>query len=184
MENETKVHIFEAAGLGKAPFKFVGMIEQDMAYGQAILNREEHQKTGVMMTTKPGGSCDFCGTYIVNMFRIKSADGKSFKVGCECVRKTGDAGLKKAVNKIINERNRVAAEKRSKAKLEAALAALPKVSEKLAAKPHPDPYWATQGQTLLDKVNWFLAHAGMTGKLKVAKIILAELAELEEKEGA
>lgn len=94
-----KQHVFELAGLGRAPFRFVGMIQQDLCYGEVILNREEYEKTGVSVTTKPGGSCDFCGQYIVRMFKIQDADGKCFKVGCDCVDKTGDAGLVRAVSK-------------------------------------------------------------------------------------
>lgn len=54
---ETAIHPFERAGLGKAPFRYVGMVAQDLCYGQAILNRAEHEQTGVAVTTKPGGTC-------------------------------------------------------------------------------------------------------------------------------
>jgi len=88
---KTIIHPFEARGLGQAPFRFVGMVEQDLCYGEAILNREEYQRTGIALTTKPGGSCAYCGTYIVNMYRVRSADGREFHVGCECVEKVAKA---------------------------------------------------------------------------------------------
>jgi hypothetical protein len=175
MENE-KVHIFERAGLGKAPFKFAGMIEQDICYGEVILNRAEYEKTGIRMSTKPGGSCDYCGTYIINMFRIKSADAKEFKVGCECVLKTGDAGLVKPVKKMVAERNKARKAARDKAKLEKALQVLPSVADKLKAKPHQQEWRAKKGETLYDMVDWYLKNAGMTGKLWVSAIILKEAA--------
>ncbi len=59
-----EIHPFEKAGLGKAPFRCE------------------------LVSERRGSSCDFCGTGIRNEFWIKSADGKSFKVGCDCVRKT------------------------------------------------------------------------------------------------
>lgn len=95
MSNEQ--HPFERAGLGLAPFRFVGMVEQDKAYGEVILNRAEFQATGVAVTTKPGGSCAYCGTYIVNMYNVRSADGRTFHVGNDCVERVGDRKLVEAV---------------------------------------------------------------------------------------
>lgn len=87
----TTIHPFEARGLGKAPFRLVGLVKQDMAYGQVCLNRAEFDKTGILLTTKPGGTCAYCGTYIVNMFQVRSADGREFHVGCDCAEKVAKA---------------------------------------------------------------------------------------------
>lgn len=65
-------HIFEAAGLGQAPFRHV---RHDM----------------------DGGCCEFCGTHLVYRFHLIGADGRKFFVGSECVKKTGDAGMYKSV---------------------------------------------------------------------------------------
>lgn len=92
MTNTTQ-HPFEAAGLGKAPFKFIGMEEQDLRYGKAILNRAEYEKTGIAIETKPGGTCAYCGQYILNMYNVRSADGRVFHVGSDCIEKTGDRKL-------------------------------------------------------------------------------------------
>ena len=43
------------------------------------------------------------GTAIANVFWIKSACGNRFKVGCDCVEKTGDAGLKRVINAKVAE---------------------------------------------------------------------------------
>jgi hypothetical protein len=75
-------HAFELAGLGKAPFRFVGCSEN--------VHRSPDG------TTRAGGSCDFCGTGIRTEFRIRSSDGKVSKVGCNCIAKVGDTGLLKA----------------------------------------------------------------------------------------
>lgn len=72
-------HAFEVAGLGVAPFICVGSTEMVHDNGDG--------------TTKAGGSCDFCGTGIRTACIIKSADGRQFKVGTDCVKKTGDEGL-------------------------------------------------------------------------------------------
>src|SRR6478609_8400377 len=109
----TTVHPFEARGLGQAPFRFVGMGQQDRCYGEVILNRAEYERTGISLTTKPGGTCAYCGQGITNLYNIRSADGKTFHVGCDCVALTGDAKLmtvvKKAALKLAREQRQARA---------------------------------------------------------------------------
>ena len=71
------IHPFEKAGLGKAPFSCTGVSENVWENGDG--------------TTKGGGVCDYCGTGIRWEFWIKGsiAGAKQFKVGCDCVAKTG-----------------------------------------------------------------------------------------------
>lgn len=71
------IHPFEKAGLGKAPFSCTGVSENVFALPDG--------------TNKAGGCCDYCGTGIRWEFWIKGsiAGAKQFKVGCDCVAKTG-----------------------------------------------------------------------------------------------
>lgn len=80
--NVPRVHIFEAAGLGVAPFKHVG--EVDM--GRACR------------------SCQYCGTTIRYCEYIRDANGREFFVGNECVHKTGDQGLVVAARREATRR--------------------------------------------------------------------------------
>lgn len=66
-----RAHPWELAGLGRAPFKFVGMVEEVFAMPDG--------------TTKAGGSCAYCGIGIRYVFRCVSTDGKRFGVGCDCI---------------------------------------------------------------------------------------------------
>jgi len=70
-------HPFEKAGLGKAPFSCTHVTENVFALPDG--------------TSKAGGCCDYCGTGIRWEFWIKGsvAGAKQFKVGCDCVAKTG-----------------------------------------------------------------------------------------------
>ena len=70
-------HPFEKSGLGKAPFSCTHVTEKVWDNGDG--------------TTKAGGFCDYCGTGIRWEFWIKGsiAGAKQFKVGCDCVAKTG-----------------------------------------------------------------------------------------------
>jgi len=175
---EMSGHPFEVAGLGKAPFRFVGMAEQDLRYGEAILNRGEYERTGIAITTKPGGSCAYCGTYIGNMYNVRSADGRVFHVGSECVNKTGDAKLIGAIKVERRKADRVkraAKTVANKSEL-ATLLACPVAREALAAAPHPKPAaWRPASEnTLLAYVEWMSVRAGAAGRataLKLAKAV-------------
>ena len=70
-------HPFEKAGLGKAPFSCTHVSENVFTLPDG--------------TSKAGGCCDYCGTGIRWEFWIKGsiAGAKQFKVGCDCVAKTG-----------------------------------------------------------------------------------------------
>lgn len=109
MSIDLNVHCFEKSGLGRAPFRCVGLAsipspslaEQNVtAYNNAL--RDLPQGIGC-------GSCAYCGTAIMHNFIIESSDEHRFVVGCDCVAKTGDLGL---VKQVRTERLRVVREKR------------------------------------------------------------------------
>jgi len=99
--NETPKHEFEKAGLGQYPYVFRGIQEKKF---QAVPGDKD-------CPIQPGSSCDYCGTAIMYEFWLESADGKRFKVGCDCVCRTNsDPALKaqaKAEQKRIAKENRV-----------------------------------------------------------------------------
>lgn len=144
------IHCFEAAGLGKAPFSYAGMVVQDISYGMRNIT-----VGGVQCQTKPGGTCQYCGTYIVNMFNVESADGKQFHVGCECIRKTGDSGLIRKVEEDVKimERKKRAARKAKQNADDKELCESTNLAS-FAGKPHPTPTRAANGETLADWMNW------------------------------
>jgi hypothetical protein len=82
---ETRVHKFETAGLGKAPYAILGVSEMKFQACQGA-------------PIQAGGSCDYCAAAIMYAVRLRSADGKTFKVGCDCAESIGDAGLKRVVS--------------------------------------------------------------------------------------
>lgn len=99
-------------------------------------------------TTKPGGTCDYCGTYI---FNVESTDGNRFHVGCECIRKTDDSGMIQLVNDDVRRMNR----DRRQAKRIASEQADENFCRSfqigsLSSKPHPHAGRAADGETLTD----------------------------------
>lgn len=145
------IHRFEIAGLGKAPFRFTG---------------EVTEKTYQACSGAPvqaGSSCDYCGTCIRYEFWVRSADGKEFKTGCDCIHKTGDRGLIQQISaaerKLRDAKNATAKVRKAErlaARVEAAKAKLPTVRGALASQPHPNAYYASEGRTLLSYVEWCL----------------------------
>lgn len=100
-------HVFTASGLGESPFRCIGIASipspslaeaNPIAYRNALRDLPPAHKCG---------TCAFCGMAIMHNFLIVSSDGKRFSVGCECVRKTGDAGLLSDV-KAAKKRQQIA----------------------------------------------------------------------------
>ena len=147
------VHKFEVAGLGKAPFRFTG---------------EVTEKTYVACQgapVQPGSTCDYCGTAIRYEFWIESSDARRSKVGCDCIRKHGDAGLLQAISAAErklrdakNARAREAKAARLAVRIEEAMALLPAIRGTLADLPHPVQHHADNSLTMLDYIQWLLAN--------------------------
>lgn len=151
-------HVFEAAGLGKAPFRCVGVVEvtYQACPGAPI---------------QPGGSCDYCGTGISIHCKIKSADGKEFKVGSDCVRKTGDAGLLRGYQTHPAVRKMAADKRKAKdAKIVAEWTALieaPATVEKLSKMFVAGRPWVAGEQiTLLEHLKTVWGMCGAAGRAR------------------
>lgn len=156
MADELKMHPWERAGLGSAPFRFAGMRENAFqAYPGAPV--------------QPGGSCDFCGNGIRYECWVLSSDGRKFKVGTDCIaRIDAEPKLKKQFNA---EKARIEREKVGE-RVRAATAALENCPTLLTDAPHPHN---RQGCTMRDYVSWCLAHAGNAGRTKAARAVEAAL---------
>lgn len=164
------IHKFEEAGLGKAPFRLVG-------------NYSKIFRAVPEAPAQPGACCDYCGTGIMDVYRIRSADGKEFEVGCDCVNKTDDKGLVDTVKRAANKLKTARRHEREKVKIAAIKAAWtgdPATRAKVAEKPHPNSYWAGKGKTLADYVDWLLDRGGNAGKLSVPRLIARATAPAPE----
>lgn len=143
------VHTFQERGLGIAPFHFVRSYESKYCACPGA-------------PVQPGTCCDYCGTGIMQVYVIADVNGKEFKVGCECVKKTADAGLIDVVKREVARRKRevknnlrIARQTRLRE-----LFATPKVKEAFTARKHPNAYFASQGKTYADYVEYMLCYGG------------------------
>lgn len=102
-------HPFEKSGLGKAPFSCTHVSENVFRLPDG--------------SAKAGGCCDYCGTGIRWEFWIKGSivGARQFKVGCDCVAKTGWGieGFEKVRADHTRARRQEGAEKRAEKKREA-----------------------------------------------------------------
>jgi hypothetical protein len=80
------MHVFERANLGKAPFRCIGLEEKFITHPGGA--------------TQASGSCDYCGNGIRYCYIIRAVDGRAFKVGSDCVARTGDTGLIKSYKQL------------------------------------------------------------------------------------
>ncbi len=168
------VHPFQAAGLGLAPFRFIGIVKQDITHGEVRVGTID----GYTVTTKKGGTCAYCGTYIVQMCNVKSADGKRFHVGSDCIAKVGGEELARKVAKAVNAARAVVTKDRAAGKVASLVEILTRseVRAALSAQPHPVAFRAARGETLLDSIEWTMQNAGTAGKLRAAKIVASVIA--------
>lgn len=141
-------HPFTVAGLGNAPFSFIGMRENVFNNGDG--------------TTKGGGMCAYCGTGIRNEFVVRSACGKQFVVGCDCIRKVNDTRLIAAIASAERlHKRKLAADRKIKKENEARVEITALESEfndallNLQSLPHPNSYFASQGKTAADYYRFF-----------------------------
>lgn len=155
-----RIHKFEAAGLGKAPFRFVGMTEH---VGPIALK----DGTQVGAPGQPMGTCQFCGQGIRYCCEILAADGRTFVVGTDCVEKTGDGGLKIITDRLKADRAKAARQSREAARIAAHRHLLddPALLAVMGSHPHPAAWAAAKGQTRRDWATWMWAHAGTAGRL-------------------
>lgn len=157
----TTTHPFEKAGLGRAPFKFFRFEVKIHSIPSG--------------PSKPGSSCDYCATSIKNVYWIRSADDKEFKVGCECVKKTTDkkSSLHRTVDAHARKIQTRARKECEAVRIESAKTALTQdtVRAELTSQPHPKSWLADKGLTKLDWAEWMLKNAGNRGRLEVAKVV-------------
>lgn len=162
------IHPFQAAGLGNAPFRYVGVEHQEIAYGERVIG----SAGGVPITTKPGGTCAYCRKYIVNLFVVESMDGNRFHVGCDCIRKVNVIGTK-AMDKDVKEMKK----SREAARIAEAKANLPH-AHGLRSQPHPNAFHAANGKTLADYVAWLFKNSGTSGMLRAARMVELAMASV------
>ena len=150
-------HQFEAAGLGRAPFQFVGVV---MRWHQPCADAPK----------QPGGTCKYCGHGIAECCIIRDADGKKFDVGNVCVEKTGDRGLVNQTKKAINALRTEERKARERVRIAAAREAFKRDDVIAALHTQPHPY-GHNGKCLFHYVDWLFFNGGHTGLFNAAKII-------------
>ena len=173
MAKKTKKYNWEAEGLGKAPYRFVG--QDDTAAGANADGLVRILSTdGLEHWTKPGGSCAVCGTYISVFYNFVSADGIRFHVGCECAEQASLPYVELTkVQRAKKQHSNKLRWAREVKKVEE-LTQLIKAND-FSDEPHPAKWAADKGQTYQDYVNWMFDNCGNSGKIKLLKQLKAKV---------
>lgn len=114
-------HIWELQGIGKSPFKVVGvfsipsrsLLESNPAAYQSEMS--------LRPTGYPIGSCSVCGIGLTHNYLIQDANQQKLVVGCECVKKSGDHQLMSEVDYLVKKSQKEARIKKRIARHEAEL---------------------------------------------------------------
>ncbi len=170
---DNRVHQWERNGLGRAPFRFMGLVEK-VCTGQPGADG----MTIVGYAGQPAGTCAYCGQGIRYCCQIRSADGNRFTVGLDCVRGLDgpdkDAALLSAVeraDKVLKAKQRKAAKALrlpvELARIERARTILEEKRGALSALPHPK----LKDRTLADYLDFLSQHAGHSGLLRMARMV-------------
>lgn len=168
------------AHLGPAPYRFLGCAHVE-EIEMKLREREEAAGIQTHSVFAPGAcrtqTCDHCSNSIEIVYRFRAADGRTFKVGCDCAEKALDPASAegRAFHKARKARAREARHAREALKVEAARALLDAHAETLRALPHPFPGRAAAGETLLDSLLYRWDLSGTAGRLKIGKEIRALL---------
>jgi radical SAM superfamily enzyme with C-terminal helix-hairpin-helix motif len=118
------VHAWELAGLGKAPYRYVG-------YERLVFQAVPGDPS---CPIQAGGSCDYCANAIMNAYYFRSADGVEFKVGCDCFYRANAKGTKlaKQVDAAVARHEKAVAEARKARKVAANVDAFSGLLDRLA----------------------------------------------------
>jgi hypothetical protein len=174
MVTNSVVHPFQSAGLGLAPFRYMGC---QIKQGPIRMLDKSGIEIEIGSPGQPMGTCDLCGMGIKYCHVIKSADNKSFIVGSDCVEKLGGNNdllpciLRETKIARRNERMRVVeqrrAERREAAKLEreASKAAL------LAQHPNLAAALAIEGNDFVDQMRAKLDSMGTLTDRQVSAVL-------------
>ena len=173
------LHPFEENNLGLAPFRWIGFEEKvgpiDLGNGMQV-----------GAPGQPMGTCQHCGNGIKDCHWIESADGNRFYVGSTCVEKiykksnmkSSDLARDPIYRKVKEETNRIKRERRharEKAKIAELYAICESQESELKDMPHCKTYWAEQGQTAWDELQWYMQNAGNRGRIEQLEFTLARL---------
>lgn len=181
-----KIHPWEDAGLGLAPFRCLG-VERRIGPIKYQDPKYPGITTEIGAPGQPMGRCDFCGQGIADCYLILSKDGKKFVVGSDCVRRTyheAETELPASVRKAIADNAHEKREVRAQAKREKLAALLVPLLEQargiLAAQPEilkDKPHPMIPGKTLRDYYEYLITCAGDERRIYVCKTIIAGAAK-------
>lgn len=164
---EVGLHVFERAGLGKAPFRCIGMEEKTYQPAPGV--------------TLAAGCCAYCSNGIRYVYIVRDRHGKTFGVGCDCVEKTGDVGLIRS----YKQRPELRALNRAKAKakddrVSAEFGALlEQHAAALAAVIVPGRPWIDgDTTTALENYKRLWGMCGAAGRARTLKMLKTRLADM------
>ena len=119
---EEKIHRWEVAGVGKGPFKVVGLFSLPSP-SLAEKNPDAYNNILRSMPNARCGTCAVCGMGIMHNYIIEDATGKMFSVGSECVNKAGNKHMTTRAKALKTQQQRELRQAKKEAQREQVLQA-------------------------------------------------------------
>jgi hypothetical protein len=119
---QSKLHPFESAGMGRGPYRWVGMVEMPNLSedGAATFGGGNPYAEVQSYNMKAGaGTCACCGMAISIVCVVRDADGNNWGVGSDCIEKAGDSHIGNYAEIAIRQRRNAKASQRREAKRQA-----------------------------------------------------------------
>jgi len=148
---------FEQAGLGKSPFRLLGINDLGRA----------------------SGTCSYCGHPIRYEYRILSADGRKSTIGSECIRSDWQPWAREAISSLATMK-RAAKRRRLWDRAAATCQIVEECGQRYAMLPHPNEYFASQGRTYRDYLLYILGRPNRYAETTIKSFISMIEKELTE----
>lgn len=134
----------------------------------------------------PGPTCDYCGMGIRYVVMVRSADGKEFGIGTDCamklykstnVARASEDEMSRVIREHKNKLAKASRQRREEALIAELSASIVGCEDRLRVKNHPTKYWAEQGKTLWDYLEWYNQNAGRTGRIEALRFVIKTLSQ-------
>jgi hypothetical protein len=183
MDNQgtVKVHPFSRT-LGPGPYRFIG--QGKVCFGETFGARY------IGPACESGaGTCAHCGTAIIYVYVIETAEKRRFGVGSDCIGKIQDQSQFENFTAFERElklqKRKAGQETRERSRIKLMQQCQDRVAsnfETLSKHPHPSPFRANE--TFQDYAKWYVARTGASlGAWKEFRIKLDAILGVEPKLG-
>jgi hypothetical protein len=173
------MHPFEKSGLGKAPFRCVGFSRKIGPIRRIEVINGVGVEVMIGAPGQPMGACQHCGQGIADCFEIRSADGKTFIVGSDCVGKTNGEYCDPLLTQTFTRQKSALARMKRQEKAAADYRFIAEVLDRPDFRARLEAEPSFRDRNLYESFRWHLDHSGAAGLGRLAAEVRRRLRVME-----